>query len=193
MKYKVGDRVKIKSWDQMAEEYGVHRDETGMQYIDTPGYRFIEDMKIHCGNTMEIQYIFDNAYMMIETGYTWTDEMIECIEDRLPDDATYNDLEPDMLITYKSGNKYFITIINENKWLIGEHGIVSHVPTTATQLGDDGIKKVEKVTEIGNGRSILNPKNSYIIWKAPEEMTVAEAEEKLEEILKCPVHIKINS
>lgn len=81
MKYKVGDRVKIKSWDQMAEEYGVTRDETEMQYINTPYPHFIEDMKIYCGDTMKIQCIYGNGYLMTETGYTWTDEMIECISD----------------------------------------------------------------------------------------------------------------
>lgn len=119
--------------------------------------------------------------------------MIERIDDRLPDDATYNDLEPDMLVTYKSGNKYFTTIINGNKYFIGENCIVSHVPQTSTKLSDDCVEKVEKVTTIGNMRSFLNPINSYVVWKSPEEMTVTEAEEKLKEILKVPVRIKINS
>lgn len=189
MKYKVGDRVKIKSWDEMAEEYGVHRDETGMQYIDTPGYRFIEDMEIYCGNTMKIQYIRDNGYMMIETGYTWTDEMIECIDDRLPDDATYNDLEPDMLVTYKSGSKYFVTIINGKNCFINKDGGVLCNLKDGTKLEDDEIQKVEKVTKIRSGDCICYPTNSRVIWKAPEIMTVEEAEKALREVLNVPVHI----
>lgn len=192
MKYKVGDKVKIKSWEQMAEEYGVHRDEGGMQYIDTPRYRFIEDMKIYCGDTMKIQCILDNGYLMTETRYTWTDEMIECISDRLPDDATYNDLDSDMLVTYKSGSKYFVTIINgENCFINKDGGVLCHLKD-GTKLKDDEIQKVEKVTKIRSGDCICYPTNSHVIWKAPKIMTAEEAEKVLRETLKVPVHITIS-
>lgn len=79
MKYKVGDRVKIKSWEQMAEEYGVNKDKIGMKYIDTPCYRFLKEMKIYCGDIMEIKYVCpNNTYWMKKSNYVWTDEMIEC-------------------------------------------------------------------------------------------------------------------
>ena len=191
MKYKVGDRVKIKSWEQMAEEYGVRKTKEGTEYIANPGYHFLEEMKYYCGKIMEIRKKCDTGYSMQDTGYVWTDEMI--VHKMLPNDATYNDLESDMLITYKSGARFFVTILNGKKCLIGENCIVSYVPATATKLNDDQVKKVERVTQIGTMRSILNPKNSYVTWKAPKEMTVEEAEEKLKEILKVPVHIKINS
>lgn len=192
MKYKVGDKVKIKSWEQMAEEYGVHRDEGGMQYIDTPSYRFIEDMTLYCGNTLEIQHIFDNGYMMIGLGYTWTDEMIEYLTEELPGDATYNDLDSDMLVTYKSGLKYFVTIINGEKYFINEDGIILRVPEDETKLKDSGIQKVEKVTKIKNGGSIFYPTNSYAVWKESKIMTVEEAEKALREILQAPVYITIS-
>ena len=48
---------------------------------------------------MEIRKKCDMGYSMQDTGYVWTDEMI--VHKMLPNDATYNDLESDMLITYK--------------------------------------------------------------------------------------------
>lgn len=192
MKYKVGDRVKIKSWDEMAEEYGVHRDETGMQYIDTPGYRFIEDMEIYCGNTMVIQYICNNDYMMIETGYIWTDEMIDRLADRLPEDAKYDDLEPDMIVIYMSGYKRLVAMINGEKCFIEDDFSVidchAYLP-----LKDDHVKRVIRIKKVGIGRSVFSPASFDIVWEKQKEMTMEEAEEKLTEIFQMPVRIKINS
>lgn len=198
MKYKVGDRVKIKSWEQMALEYGgtYRYDEEQIQIcINTPDYCFLSEMKIYCGDIMEIVCVrTNNTYYMKGSDHVWTDEMIErIVANLLPDDATYNDLEPDMVLTYKDGNRFFTTMVNEEKCLIGENCVVSHFPKRAIKLMDDQVKKVEKVTEIGRMRSVFCPKNSYVVWEENKEMTVAEVEEALGKILKVSVHIKINS
>lgn len=52
MKYKVGDRVRIREWDDMAEEYGVDFDEdiivTGVETI-------VQDMRRFCGKETTIR------------------------------------------------------------------------------------------------------------------------------------------
>lgn len=82
MKYKVGDRVKIKSLDWYTE----NKDEDGDVYFKS-GFDFIEEMKKYCGNTMTIEKIFGgydicpDIYKMKDDDntYCWTEEMIECL------------------------------------------------------------------------------------------------------------------
>jgi exonuclease III len=82
MKYKVGDRVKIKSLDWYTE----NKDEDGDVYFKHC-FNFIEEMKKYCGNTMTIEKIFGeydicpDIYKMKDDDntYSWTEEMIECI------------------------------------------------------------------------------------------------------------------
>ena len=74
MKYKVGNRVKIKSLDW----YNENKNEFG----DVPceGYNFVESMSTFCGKILTIDVNFrDGTYIMKEDdeGYTFTNEMIE--------------------------------------------------------------------------------------------------------------------
>lgn len=61
-KFKVGDRVRIKSWDRMAEEYTEEKYGNGIQL---PVSRFDIDMKPLCGLTATIKDI-DNEYVKLE-------------------------------------------------------------------------------------------------------------------------------
>lgn len=54
--YKVGQKVRVKSWDQMAKEYGV-TDGT----INTPS-SFIPDMRCFCGKIYKIKAIYDPVH-----------------------------------------------------------------------------------------------------------------------------------
>ena len=78
MKYKQGDRVRIKS----LEWYNKNKDIAGdIRYKSGP--RFSSNMKKYCGQTMTIRYVYSDAYRMeedcpaYESEYFWTDEMIE--------------------------------------------------------------------------------------------------------------------
>ena len=83
MKYKVGDKVKIKSLDW----YNENKDETD----DIECFNniwFYKEMSKFCGKVMTISHIRADHYTMVEdlVGY-WTDEMIECkVEDECPQD-----------------------------------------------------------------------------------------------------------
>ena len=79
MKYKPGDKVKIKSLDW----YNANKDETGRVMCDYIG--FCKEMTKYCGEVLTIMTIGNQdigtkqKYFMHETDHSWgfTDEMIE--------------------------------------------------------------------------------------------------------------------
>ena len=74
LKYKVGDKVRIKSLDW----YNENKDEYG--YIDYGCYMFFPRMSKFCGKTFEIAEVYSNCYHVKELyakTLDWTDEMIE--------------------------------------------------------------------------------------------------------------------
>ena len=76
MKYKVGDRVLIKSLDW----YNENKDKDGIVELST--HLFTPGMSQFCGKVMTISDVFEDiddngVYYMEEIDYDWTDEMIE--------------------------------------------------------------------------------------------------------------------
>ena len=64
MRYEVGDKVKVKSWDKMVAQYGL--DEDG--WVDVDGsVSFIPEMKKYCGKTVTIKEVNpEESYYFIE-------------------------------------------------------------------------------------------------------------------------------
>lgn len=86
MKYKTGDKVKIKSLNW----FNTNRC-NGPVICD--GFVFLEFMSEYCGKELTIDYIYTNsngkqAYVMKETNTAWrfTDSMIEGLADEEPQD-----------------------------------------------------------------------------------------------------------
>lgn len=73
MKYKVGDKVRIKSIDW----YNENKDKDGIVVLST--HIFVPGMSQFCGKIVTIENVFDNSYDVKEDNdkYYWTDEMIE--------------------------------------------------------------------------------------------------------------------
>lgn len=75
-RYKVGDIVQIRQWDDMAEEFGT----TIHGSIACRSWYFVEEMKKYCGKKLRIIGIrnFNDAYYL-NTGnhWTFTSEMFE--------------------------------------------------------------------------------------------------------------------
>lgn len=77
MRFKVGDRVKIKSLDW----YNENKDEYG--YIDCGSRAFFTKMSDWCGKIATIKEICKtNCYHLEEYDFDWTDDMIECLVER---------------------------------------------------------------------------------------------------------------
>lgn len=79
--YEVGDVVTIRSWDDMASEFGVG---SNSQYIRMPGYVFNRGMEKFCGQSFRIlrKTAFENAYRLSrmdgnEIPCIYTPEMFE--------------------------------------------------------------------------------------------------------------------
>ena len=76
MKYKVGDKVKVREWDDMAKEFSVY----GNGDIRGIGvYFFAKSMKKLCGKTVTIKKVHAYGYEIneINDAYSFTDEMFE--------------------------------------------------------------------------------------------------------------------
>lgn len=95
MKYKVGDKVRVRQWDDMVKEYGfidsVERD------IYIPDCTFVNSMKKFCGSVVTISNIVsnNNRYLIKEDDHLWywTDDMFEPYKVTLARQADFIDKE----------------------------------------------------------------------------------------------------
>lgn len=72
MRYKKGDLVIVRDWDDMCNEYS-----HSSSCIDTPIYIFISDMKKYCNKLYKIQdYETDCYHLNTISNYVFTDEML---------------------------------------------------------------------------------------------------------------------
>ena len=75
MRYKIGEKVTIRQWDDMEKQFGLNR----IGNIDCHCV-FIKDMDKYCGKTMTIRnfYVNYNYYEMEnEPYYNWSEDMFE--------------------------------------------------------------------------------------------------------------------
>ena len=81
MKYKVGDKVIIKTWKEMEKEYGLNP--AGGINIPKGFYFFMENKleQLKTNRILTIRYVNcnSNRYSMKEINYKWTDNMIKCL------------------------------------------------------------------------------------------------------------------
>lgn len=77
-KYKVGDKVKIKSLDW----YNKNKNKALRECVDCGNRMFTPQMSKWCGMVVTIVHIENDCYMD-ENAWYWTDEMIECLVETL--------------------------------------------------------------------------------------------------------------
>lgn len=85
MRYKVGDLVKVRKWDDMADQYEVRDGVLGPQILVPNDVNknfkthFINSMKSYCGKTFRIYKVLpdDGLYQIEEMGYYLNDNMLE--------------------------------------------------------------------------------------------------------------------
>ena len=73
MKYKVGDKVRVKSIDWYEE----NKDDSGSIKIGSKEYYFVEEMLNYCGAPLTIKEVDSESYITNENEWVWTDGMFE--------------------------------------------------------------------------------------------------------------------
>ena len=92
MKYKVGDKVKVRSWDSMAKQYGTDSRDDSIKVR----HSFTRPMQKYCGKIVTITELKScfNGYKIKEDGGAWiySDEMFESAP-------------PSTIVIYKNDNE----------------------------------------------------------------------------------------
>jgi len=78
MRYKIGDRVKIKTWVDMKKEFGLKGSSIAVPLSFTTCMEIL--LESLPDRILTIQYIGDHSYRMEGTDNEWGDEMIEGFE-----------------------------------------------------------------------------------------------------------------
>lgn len=180
MKYKVGDKVRVRSWESMEKEFGL-KDDGNIKVMFT----FTKGMKKYCGKLVTISS--NNGSYMIEEDsgmHTWCDDMF------WPAEFTKKDLRNWMIVEYKNGDRR-IYIEGNISGLDGHCSITSH-RDDLTYIDHD--LDIDRVYEFSSGtlRYALECPGT-LIWergKTVKEISLDEAFRILEEKLGCPVKIK---
>jgi hypothetical protein len=109
MKYKVGDKVRIKNIDW----YNENKDSDDEIWCSPHWFR--KEHSKWCGKVMTISCVKANHYIMKEVGnFDWTDEMIECLVER--NGKTYTYKIGDRVILKGNNRCATITDLKYNSW-----------------------------------------------------------------------------
>ena len=173
MEYKLGDRVRIKTWEKMAEEFGV--DEDGDIRMSNTFY-FNKSIKQYC----EKIYVIKNAnyyngyYYRLEgiNDYTFNDDMIEQKE------LTKEDLKTGMIVEYRDKTRGIIigdTIVELDTFL-STSKLTDDLKCSDSHYPNNDIIKVYEGRE-GNSFGNMLSYPGKLIWQRYEtkEISMDEA------------------
>nr|DAZ13778.1 MAG TPA: hypothetical protein [Caudoviricetes sp.] len=162
MKYKVGDKVRVRQWDDMVKEFGLYN----RKDIDIPSCTFVKDMRKYCGSVVTIHKLTcrDTRYFIEEDdcGFFWTDDMFEnmyysCADKITKDlqeacDKVFKSILPkypkhnDMLDTFTKIPKGEIKITAEETKEMVKKNIETEIKKKKVHPKDeDHLKRVEKI------------------------------------------------
>lgn len=140
MKYKVGDKVKIKSLDW----YNANRDYNGN--VECGFYYFIEEMSKYCGKILTIGEIYRNYYDLQEDeNFIWTDDMFDSIIDIIENtDDVESKTSSEQMVSLKMICEYL------NKELYTSYDLLGNVQTVSKNAVSkkDFIEKLCKEIEL---------------------------------------------
>ena len=74
MKYKVGDKIRIKSIDWYNENKNERNE---IIFENNPHWRFVANQSAYCGQIATITAVGKTSYRLESIPWNWTDEMIE--------------------------------------------------------------------------------------------------------------------
>ena len=182
MKFKIGDRVRIRQWEGMEKEFGTDSD--GDIRVCA---RFVKRMRHLCGREAVITEICDQRVELDfdnKTGdmdWTYTTDMIEKAEDT---EMTKKDLKNGMVVETRDGDRFLV---------IEKSGVINFMNLDGTnhfvekRMEDDmtfqGLCDCCDIMRIYRGGVTLNDCKTTkdLLWERKEqkEMTVAEIEAAL--------------
>lgn len=76
MKFGIGDKVRVRSWGSMKEEFGLDGDGD----IPTSKYYFSSSMKNYCGKVLTVREVDDGYFMKNCDNFIFEDDMLELVK-----------------------------------------------------------------------------------------------------------------
>lgn len=154
MKYKVGDKVRVKEDLKVDEIYGRER--------------FVDNMEHLKGKIVTIEEVMQSAYRIKENDFYWTDEMFEYVENEI---KTIEDLQTNDIITLRNGDKLVVdydkdvvdVLVSEGNILVNLNSF--NPDLTCKHNYDYDIVKVERP---------VGYETAYAREKAKKRMTIAQ-------------------
>ena len=88
MKFKKGDKVRVRQWKAMKREYGLNT----YGCIKTGGFYFTREMSEYCGKVVTVSEVWDGYYKIEEDNgaFKWTDDMFEGYAFEYGDEAVFS-------------------------------------------------------------------------------------------------------
>ena len=169
MEYKVGDRVRIKTWEKMVDEYEINN--FGDIVVDARSY-FLRSMKEYCGNVYVIRDAGINYKLEGIDRYYFNDDMIEQKE------LTKEDLKTGMIVEYRDKSRGVIirdTIVEPDTFL-SMSNLTDNLKCSDSHYPNNDIMKVYEGKEYHSfGNMLSNP--GKLIWQRYEtkEISMDEA------------------
>ena len=169
MEYKVGDRVRIKTWEKMVDEYEINN--FGDIVVDGRLY-FLRSMKEYCGNVYVIRDAGINYKLEGINTFSFNDNMIEQKE------LTKDDLKTGMIIEYRDKTRGIIigdTIVELNTFL-SMSNLTDNLKYSNSHYPNNDIMKVYEGKKDNSFRNMLSYPGK-LIWQRYEtkEISMDEA------------------
>lgn len=159
MRFKVGDKVRVREWEDMERQFGLN----GFGNIDCKK-KFVTSMMEHCGKTFEISRVMEGYYKLKgdRGGWSFSDDML------VPAEFTKSDMKEGMLVEMRDGEK--MLWINGLPRGIKNYASAYNEDLTATINEDADIIRVGYPKKEANTISeMLDLGFSEIIWERQKQ------------------------
>lgn len=174
-KYKVGDRVKVKS----LEWYNSNKNEDGE--ITMNGITFIKEMSKYCGEEFEIRYVSPNGICHLKgINWCWSDWMLEedtdnnNIQKRKVDESDidienyihpFQEITNGLYETYCKKNRDYGNSFDQSLNKFGEIAALTRISDKYNRLCSLITNKEQEVKDESIDDTILDMANYLIMWQ----------------------------
>jgi hypothetical protein len=154
--FKVGDRVRIRQWDDMEKEFG----------LDCLGriqclYKFTEGMKRLCGREITIEVLNDKGIQRVD-GFAISTDMLEPIEEGIPTTNMMDLLTANPERQYKRVSDGLIIEIKDSKyhWESG-HEWIGPDDRWVEVPREKEVPFLEAIKALNDGKTIISDTNGF--------------------------------